>query len=241
MKPVRSTFLTAEWRNLILANYTVDPSILIPYLPAKTELDYFDKDTYVSLVGFQFNNTKLRGIRIPFHQNFLEVNLRFYVRYKDGNYWKRGTVFISEIVPRRAITFVANTLYHEKYRTMKMKHHQYVKDGVLHLGYQWKLNKNWYNVQVEAAEIPLVMAVHTLEEFITEHYWGYSKQKDNLTIQYEVSHPRWLVQKVNKFEVEIDFAKLYGEIFGYLNNATPASVILTPGSTIAVYNKCILR
>ena len=240
MKTVRSSFLTAEWRNLILANYIIDPSLLEAYLPVKTELDYFNDQTYVSLVGFQFNKTRLKGIGIPFHQNFLEVNLRFYVRYNDAGIWKRGTVFISEIVPRRAITFVANTIYHERYRTMKMKYHEYVKDGTLHLGYQWKLNNLWFDMRVEGAEESIDMDTNTLEEFITEHYWGYSKQKNGRTIQYEVSHPRWKIQSVRNFNIDVDFCKLYGEKFRSLNGCIPASVILTPGSSVSVFNKTIL-
>ena len=115
-------FLTANWDNLVMANYIVEPSLLLPYLPAHTQLDTYNGNVYVSLVGFMFNNTRLLGIKIPFHMNFEEVNLRFYVRHNDEGNWKRGAVFIKEIVPRRAISFVANTLYREKYSTKKMKH-----------------------------------------------------------------------------------------------------------------------
>src|ERR1044072_5971513 len=115
-------FLSAEWRNLIMANYVVDPLILKKYLPCKTELDTFNGEHYVSLVAFMFQNVKVRGIAFPFHTNFEEVNLRFYVRYKEDNVWKRGVVFMKEIVPRRMINFIANTLYGENYATHKMKH-----------------------------------------------------------------------------------------------------------------------
>src|SRR6478736_2670783 len=108
---MNSTFLTAEWRKLAIANYVVDPKLLLPYLPYKTELDTWNGKCYVSLVGFRFVNTRLKGIPIPFHIHFEEVNLRFYVRYKDESGWKRGVTFIREIVPRPALTFIANNLY----------------------------------------------------------------------------------------------------------------------------------
>jgi len=111
-------FLEAEWRKLIMANYEIDPSILKSYLPNKTELDLFNGVCYVSLIGFLFSNTRMLGVKVPLHINFEEVNLRFYVRYNDAGVWKRGTVFIKEIVSKPAITFVANTLYKEKYETM---------------------------------------------------------------------------------------------------------------------------
>src|SRR6187399_3219316 len=119
---MRSTFLKAEWRKLIMANYVVDPGLLKDYLPGRTELDLFSGNCYISLVGFLFKNTKIKGIKIPFHTNFEEVNLRFYVRHKDNGTWKRGVVFIKEIVPKPALTFVANTIYKENYVTMPMKH-----------------------------------------------------------------------------------------------------------------------
>ena len=105
-----------------MANYAVDPASLIPFLPLHTELDLREGTCYVSLVGFMFLNTKLKGISIPFHSDFEEVNLRFYVRFKDEGEWKRGTVFVKEIVPKPAIAFVANTIYGEKYETRAMRH-----------------------------------------------------------------------------------------------------------------------
>src|SRR5688572_6732605 len=108
---MKKTFLQAEWRKLAMANFSVDKEILKKYLPHKTEIDIWQNTCYVSLVGFMFLNTKLKGFRIPFHSNFEEVNLRFYVRYKENKEWKRGVVFIKEIVPKPALTFVANRVY----------------------------------------------------------------------------------------------------------------------------------
>ena len=117
-----TTFLTADWKNLLMANYIIDPAILKSYLPFKTELDSYHGNVYVSLVGFMFMNTRLLGVKVPFHINFEEVNLRFYVTYNDNGHWKRGTVFIEDIVPKPAISFIANTVYHEKYVTKRMRH-----------------------------------------------------------------------------------------------------------------------
>ena len=114
-------FLTAQWRNLLMVNYEIDPVVLKKYVPCHTELDSFNGVHYVSLVGFLFKDTKVRGLSFPFHRTFEEVNLRFYVRYKEGHQWKRGVVFMKEIVPRRMITFVANTIYKEKYATHVMQ------------------------------------------------------------------------------------------------------------------------
>ena len=175
-------FLAAEWRKLIMANYEIDDSILRKYLPAKTELDVWDNKSYVSLVGFMFLNTRLRGIQIPFHSNFPEVNLRFYVRYKSGNDWKRGVVFINEFVPKFAISFVANNLFKEKYVTYPMKHKWELGDK-LTVGYYWKKNNKWNSLEATASVNSCESEQGSKEEFITEHYWGYSsinkKKREN--------------------------------------------------------------
>ena len=116
------SFLRAEWRKLALANYVIDPERLAPHVPAGTELDLWQGKCYLSLVGFMFVNTRLLGVKVPFHVNFEEVNLRFYVRRREGSEWRRGVVFIKEIVPKPALTWVANTIYREHYETLPMEH-----------------------------------------------------------------------------------------------------------------------
>ena len=75
-------FLTAEWRYLVMLNYQIEPDLLRPFLPQGTELDSWQGQTFVSIVGFNFLNTRLLGLPIPGHINFEELNLRFYVRRK---------------------------------------------------------------------------------------------------------------------------------------------------------------
>jgi uncharacterized protein YqjF (DUF2071 family) len=108
-------FLSAHWQYLAMLNYEVDPAVLQPYLPPYTELDLFEGKALVSVVGFLFNDTRVLGVQWPFHTSFNEVNLRFYVKHFDGNKWKRGTAFISEIVPKIMIAKMANALYNEHY------------------------------------------------------------------------------------------------------------------------------
>jgi uncharacterized protein YqjF (DUF2071 family) len=226
-------FLTAEWRKLAMANYSVDPALLQRYLPYKTELDMWNNVCYVSLVGFMFINTKLLGFRIPFHSTFEEVNLRFYVRYKDITGWKRGVVFIKEIVPKHALTFVANTIYKENYETMPMKHRWEIDDNHLTVEYQWKL-KEWNSLEVQCTKDAIAIAEGSEEEFITEHYWGYTKISQQRTSEYGVEHPRWKVYPVKNYAIHVGFGGVYGEQFGFLKNETPASVFLAEGSEIVV-------
>ena len=232
-------FLTAEWRKLIMANYEIDPVILKKYIPTGTELDSWNNKYYVSLVGFMFLKTKLLGVTIPFHSNFPEVNLRFYVRYISGNDLKRGVVFINEFVPKPAITFVANNLYKERYVTYAMKH-KWEIDEQLTIGYYWKKNSEWNKLEVTANSNFNELKVGSKEEFITEHYWGYSSIDKSKTGEYEVAHPRWNIYPIENYNVDCDFKKLYGDDFDFLNYKQPASVFLAEGSPVTIFTKKIL-
>ena len=230
-------FLTAEWNNLIMANYIIDPAILAPYLPPKTELDFYHGECYVSLIGFMFEQTKMLGMRIPFHINFEEVNLRFYVRVKDGDTWKRGAVFIKEIVPKFAITMVANTLYREKYVTLPMKNFYKETTDEINLGYQWRYKGSWNKLEAITELKNSSMIAGSKEEFIAEHYWGYSKYNALTTFEYAVQHPSWFVHKVKSYNIVCNFEKLYGSEFAFLDRAKPDTVFMAQGSPIAILHK----
>lgn len=230
-------FLTAEWRKLVLANYSIDPRILQPWLPSAVELDSFNGITYVSLVGFMFRETAVMGLKIPFHVNFPEVNLRFYVRYKEAGIWKRGVVFLSEIVPKHAVAFIANKLYKERYRRMPMRVTEMVSSEEISTGYQWKFKGQWNTLQVRASSQPIPLEEGSEAEFITEHFWGYSGAAGGPTTEYQVAHPRWHTYKVLDYRIDCDFKSLYGPDFGMLSQQTPISVFFAEGSAIQVYPK----
>ena len=234
---MKGNFLTAEWRKLAIANYIVDETILRSYIPFKTAIDKWNDRCYVSLVGFRFVNTRLRGLFIPFHTNFEEINLRFYVRYKEQGTWRRGVTFIKEIVPKRAISFVANTFYNEKYITLPTRHRWKPENGLIHVSYHWKLNNKWSDFSVTADHHALDIGTGSEAEFITEHYWGYTPIDDTCCSQYEVRHPRWQEYKVVESEIDVSFEKLYGREFGFLEREKPVSVMLAEGSEIAVCSK----
>ncbi|MEO6720751.1 MAG: DUF2071 domain-containing protein [Ferruginibacter sp.] len=236
----KATFLTAEWKDLVMANYVVDPKILQPYIPYKTEPDLYNGKAYVSLVGFMFANTKILGFRIPFHINFEEVNLRFYVRYLQSGIWKRGTVFIKEIVPRAAISFVANNLYNEKYSTLLMKHFLHAGTEEISLGYHWKYKNKWNRLEATVSNTAHPMQTESEEAFIAEHYWGYSKYNPHTTYEYEVQHPQWNIFPVKSYVVDCDFTALYGNNFSVLQDRTPDSVLVAEGSPIKILHKTSL-
>jgi len=227
------TFLQAEWRKLVMANYAVDSKLLAPYLPYKTEIDFWHGRCYVSLVGFMFLNTKVLGTKIPFHSNFEEVNLRFYVRYRDKGAWKRGVVFIQEIVPRPALTMVARLLYRENYITLPMGHSWEITNQTIKVEYNWK-KESRNSISVVADGVPDKIREASEEAFITEHYWGYTRVSDQKTSEYKVEHPKWDVYKVNEYSIDVNYEDVYGKDFAFLSTAKPISVFLAEGSAVKV-------
>ena len=230
-------FLSAEWRSLAMLNYAVDPAVLREYVPAGTELDEFGGRTFVSMVGFLFQQTRVFGFRFPFHTNFAEVNLRFYVRRRVPGEDKprRGTVFIKEIVPRRIIATMARWLYNEPYITCPMRSQVGTIAGGREAEYRWKYAHRWQTlgVTVEGNE-PGEITAGSEEEFITEHYWGYNRQRSGETLEYQVEHPRWRVWRARGHRFDCDVAALYGDGFARFLSAEPSSAFLAEGSAVNV-------
>jgi uncharacterized protein YqjF (DUF2071 family) len=222
-----TTFLTAEWRKLLMANYVVEERLISPYVPEGTVLDLYQGRCYLSIVGFLFQNTRLRGIRVPFHVEFEEVNLRFYVRRGD----RRGVVFIREIVPRRALQLVASTFYGEPYVTAPMRHQWTRSDQDLA---EWKTDGHWQSIEARTTPNANPVPLGSEEEFITEHYWGYTARRGGRTSEYEVVHPRWDMYDVLSYSVDVDFSLVYSERFACLNAMQPHSVLLAEGSEVMV-------
>lgn len=228
-----------------MLNYEMQPGILAARVPAGTELDFWNGKTFVSIVGFWFQNTRVCGIPIPFHRNFEEVNLRFYVRRRADGGWCRGVVFIKELVPRAAIALVARKFYNEPYLALPMSHQIETSAGapgeIKSAAYFWWFNgrKNHLRLTTRGCAQPL--RENSEAEFITEHYWGYNSQRDGGTLEYQVEHPRWRVWEAATAELHCDVAGLYGEEFQSCLNHPPSSAFLAEGSAVTVYKGVWLK
>ena len=227
-------FLNANWENLIMANYTIDPNTLTPYLPKGVELDFYNGETFISLVGFMFKNTKIFQIPIPGYGTFEEINLRFYVTRKEGSKLKRGVVFINETVPNKFVAFIANSLYNEHYTAVPTKHEWSIHAESKTIKYLWKLGNKWNSLSVNAGVEKKAMAKESFEEFIFEHYYGYSMINKTTSEEYEIEHTRWKINEVVEYKINCDFEEMYGKDFYFLNNSNPKNVILAEGSSIGV-------
>lgn len=230
-------FLTAEWRHLAMLNYVIEPSVLAGHVPAGCELDMFHRHTFISMVGFQFRHTRVLGVPIPFHRHFEEVNLRFYVRRKVEGVWRRGVVFIKELVPRRAIAWVARCVYAEHYVALPMCHSVSAPtaSGLTTVAYQWRRCGTWEGLSVSFMGAPDLRPDAAEETFITEHYWGYVRRSDHRTVEYQVEHPRWRVWRATTAVLECDVATLYGDRFVEALSAPPTTAFIADGSKVIVH------
>jgi len=236
MPQEKQVFLSAEWRDLVMLNYEVDRKVLNDYVPPGTVMDSFDGRTYASLVGFQFRRTKLFGsFPIPFHADFEEVNLRFYVRRKEGNEDRRGVVFIAEIVPKRAVAQIARLAYGENYVCLPMKHRVNTDGATKTAEYEWQLNGAWCKLHAHASAAPAPAEEGSLEQFITEHYWGYSTQRNGDSVEYHVSHVPWKVRTTTAAGFEGDASGLYGFELGKVLQRPPDSAFIADGSSVIVF------
>lgn len=214
-----------------MANYEVAPELLEDRVPRGTSLDFQDGKLFVSLVGFMFLDTRVLGLPVPFHINFEEVNLRFYVKRETASETRRGVCFVKEIVPRYAIATVARVLYGEPYECWKMDH---IKTET-EVGYSWRKGDYMNSIKVEIDEDLGVPAENSHGEFIIEHYWGYTKRGGARCDEYKVEHPKWELFSVKNEEIKVDFGATYGEKFAFLSDEKPYSILLAKGSPIAVY------
>ncbi len=237
-------FLTADWRDLIMLSWKVDAGTLRPYLARGTELDLWQGDAGAGVVAFDFRDTRVRGLAIPFHTRFPEVNLRFYVRRKlaDGT-WRRGVSFIKEIVPHTLIATVARRLYGEPYEAMPMNRVAVPEEPLTDpaamvtrsLVYEWKRDGEWERVLALLTSPPRASRGESLEEFLAAQEWGYTRRGDKPTQEYRVEHPRWRIAHVTDCYIEADVASLFGRPFADALSAPPLSTFVAEGSPVSVF------
>lgn len=209
------------------------------YVPPGTELDEWNGRCFVSLVGFLFLDTRVLSLPIPFHRNFEEVNLRFYVRRKGVEGWRRGVVFVKEIVPRFAIAAVARVVYNENYVALPMRHRiglsgtELRRNGAVE--YAWRQRRQWNRMEAVTSGDAAYPASGSEAEFITEHYWGYAAQRDGGCVEYRVEHPPWRVWKTSQARLDCQVREMYGAEFTAALNQPPGSAFVAEGSPVTVH------
>ena len=231
-------FLTAAWRHLLMINYEVDPHVLRPFVPRGTEIDLWTGRTFLSVVGFQFLDTRVRGLAIPGHRNFPEVNLRFYLQRSGSDGLRRGVAFVQELVPRKAIALIARWVYNERSVARPMRQDVQLPDPpgrpAGSVAYGWKALRRWYTIQAGIEGGPSLPAAGSEAQFITEHYWGYVCQRNGSTVEYQVEHPPWRVWQAARVEIDPELPDFYGPPFAEALRRPPSSAFVAEGSEVCV-------
>lgn len=228
-----TVFLSARWSHLAMLSWPVDPALLRPLVPAGTELDLRDGAAWASVVGFRFRDTRLRGWPVPFHRDFDEVNLRFYLRRRAPGGWERGVGFVRELVPRRAIAWVARACYNEPYRALPMASAIAVGADGSTIAYRWRLER-WHGFRVATAGPPAPADPAGRDGWIAEHYWGWTRQRDGGTVAYRVEHPPWRLQPARLLALDADLGATYGAAWGAALAGPPPSLFVAEGSAVTV-------
>lgn len=230
-------FLTARWESLLLINYRCPADLLEPLVPKGTELDPWDGHALVSLVGFRFVDTRVKGCVIPWHRTFEEVNLRFYVRREVDGEVRRGVVFVRELVPRRAIATVAKVLYNEPYLAVPMSHDVSLdEERGGSVRYAWRHRGSTYALEATPTGPAQDLTEGSEAEFITEHYWGYNRQRDGSSMEYKVEHPPWKVwAPPNAIYTRPDGPGIYGPAFSDILEQPHVSAFVAVGSEVSVF------
>jgi uncharacterized protein YqjF (DUF2071 family) len=218
-------FLTAEWLNVAAITFAADEERLRPYLPHGATIDTLEGSPRVSLVAFEFRRTRVRGLAIPGHIAFPEINLRFYVRHGG----ERAVVFIRELVPRRAIATVARLLYNEPYQRVPMRCGA-ERGGQL----VWHRFGRGSSLTVRGAADAVVPEDGTAAHWLTDHSLGVGRSRDGTTLHYNVAHPTWALREVVDVELDVDFGALYGDEWAWLRDGAPSHLSLAVGSGVTV-------
>lgn len=226
-----SPFLTAEWRNLGLVTYDVDPSMLRPLLPPGCELDMRDERAFVSFVMFDFLQTRVKGVRWPGYVNFPEINLRFYVRHAG----QRGVCFVRELVPKRLIAWIARTIYNEPYRAAAMRSEISQSDGAIEARHRFFFAGRWHEATIRGRVPAVRPPAESVEHFFKEHEWGFGQSRSGALRRYRVVHPEWDVYPQAQATLDVDFGAVYGQPWAILNHRAAHSVVFAAGSEIAVF------
>ena len=233
---MNNIFLTARWENLIIISYQVDPLIIQKYLPEGLVPHTLNGSAFISLVAFDFLDTKVLGIKIPFNVNFPEINLRTYVRCDS----RTSVIFINEFVPKTLVAFGANFFYNENYRRAKMYRTISSYKDIIKIKHYLKLIKS-YSIELTARNNQYTPDENSAEHFFKEHSWGFAcNKKGNLTA-YRVMHPVWDIYPVTGLRMDFRFGEIYGDKWKFIDDSKPYNICFTAGSEIKIFNPLIRK
>lgn len=224
-------FLTARWSNLLIASYAISPDLLSRCVPPWLEPDIKDGRAFVSLVGFDFRDTRVLGVSWPGFRDFPELNLRAYVRCGPD----RGVIFVREIVESSLVAWLARTIYNEPYLAAPLQSKVSLSEPSISVDYRLTWKGKQFTMSVAGSREAVLPREGSDEHFFKEHRWGFGVSANGRPLRYEVVHPLWNTHPIQSFDVNLDWEQVYGSPWSLLNDAAPHSVILAEGSPVTVY------
>jgi uncharacterized protein YqjF (DUF2071 family) len=231
--------MQAEWRQLVMLSYAVDPALLLRWIPKPLELNFWKGKAFITLVGLMNRNVRVIGIPVPFHRSFEQVNLRFYVRRKIDEGFRHGVMFIKQVVSREVIAAAARQIYREHVISLPMKHDFQLnprrQQDRFSVQYSWKFKQEWLEIAVQTKGEAFEPKKNSLERFIVERFWGYSGLASQQVLEYHVEHPPWIVRKVEDVQLNGDLGGFYGKTIGKVLKSAPDSAFVATGSRAFLY------
>ena len=227
--------MVADFQYLVFLNYQVDRDLLTSRIPHGVQLQLFNGKAYISVVAFLFKNLQVAGIPAPFHQEFEQVNLRFYVKQGTAASEKRGVVFIREIVPKTLLATAARVLFNEKYLSLPMRHDfQIEKNQTNSVEYGWQTERQECSLRAVFDNQWSYPEANSAEHFFMARPYSFTRRKDGATNEMILEHPLWRTAPVIDARAEYDIPEIFGAEFVPYLTLLPASVFIAEGSPITL-------
>ena len=226
----RRPSLTARWSNLILLTHEVDPALIAPWLPDDVEPDLVDGRAQVSLIAFDFVDTRVRGRRIPGFVDFPEINFRTYVRQGD----RRGVVAIRELVPSPLAAAIGRLRFNEPFRATPIESRTASMGDELLVEHRWRWKERHYFLRMTADQSSATATEGPARDLFGRR-WAYGRSRRGEPIVLRVEHPDWALRRVRTLDFEVDYGALYGPEWAVLNDRQPSSAYLAVGSAISIF------
>lgn len=183
--------MTQTWRELLFLHWPVDPLKIRKYIPDELELDLYDNRAWIGIVLFKARGTRPRFMPpIPGSANFLEVNVRTYVKYKN----KTGVYFFSLDANSKMAVEIASLGGFLPYRRARMSFNKnkgqiiFRSETMEKEGPQEKIALRYRILKQPAVSTEL-------EKWLTERYCLWTKPGHQL-LRLDIAHEPWKLKYV---------------------------------------------
>ena len=211
-----------SWRDVLFVHWEADGRRLREYLPAELEPDCWHGSNWVSAVAFRLADVRLRGLPpIPLCTDFLELNLRTYVRYQG----EPGIYFLRMYADSRVAVAAARWLTPLPYCYAPMICRR--EGGVWHLECG---NRSAGPAALLAGQFQLQgsaqpAAENSLDAWLVERYLAFVPDRRGRLHRMKVAHPPW---EIVPMSADVQGAGC-AEPFGVERNSPPSGCHFSMG------------